>query len=253
LYAISKQNPDYLLETDDDNIPKHSFLSQRKLKHKIDVYKSSRWLNAYSLFTKSKIWPRGLPLQYINSSEKPSCEGKNVSAYIQQSLADNNPDVDSIYRLTSKLPFTFDNKSPIALAPYTWCPFNSQATVFFKEAFPLLYLPSNCSFRMTDIWRSFVAQRCLWEMNGVLLFEKAHVTQDRNTHNIMQDFEDEIPGFMHNDHIIEYLSQVELSQGIEMRTVSENLYLCYEQLVEKNIFPKEELKLVKYWIQDLKL
>jgi hypothetical protein len=29
---------------------------------------------------------------------------------------------------------------------------------------PLLYLPSHCCFRMTDIWRSFIAQRCLWEL-----------------------------------------------------------------------------------------
>jgi len=28
----------------------------------------------------------------------------------------------------------------------------------------LMYLPIKASFRMTDIYRSFVAQRCLWEL-----------------------------------------------------------------------------------------
>ncbi|MBV5271274.1 MAG: DUF288 domain-containing protein, partial [Afipia sp.] len=76
-----------------------------------------------------------------------------------------NPDVDAIYRLTLPLPQSFREEQPVALGRNVWCPFNSQNTTWWKEAAPLLYLPSFCSFRMTDIWRSFVAQRIAWE-NG---------------------------------------------------------------------------------------
>ena len=54
----------------------------------------------------------------------------------------------------------------------TWCPFNSQNTAWWRDAVPLLYLPAYCSFRMTDIWRSFVAQRIAWENGWRLLFHE---------------------------------------------------------------------------------
>jgi hypothetical protein len=74
-------------------------------------------------------------------------------------LADENPDVDAIYRLTLPLPIIFNKANNVALGNNSFCPFYSQNRTWFKEAFPLLYLSSHCSFRMTDIWRSFVAQR----------------------------------------------------------------------------------------------
>ena len=65
-------------------------------------------------------------------------------------LAD--PDVDAVYRLTRKTPLFFDRAAePVVLASDTWTPFNSQNTLFYREAFPLLYLPCHVSFRMTDI------------------------------------------------------------------------------------------------------
>ena len=39
-----------------------------------------------------------------------------------------------------------------------YSPFNSQNTIWFKEIFPLLYLPVSCSMRATDIIRGLVAR-----------------------------------------------------------------------------------------------
>lgn len=116
------------------------------------------WFNVYSAFTKKNIWPRGFPLELVNplSSERDFPSPKKVSAPIQQGLANENPDVDAIFRMTMPLPVTFRNESDVVLGKGVWSPFNSQNTTWFKEAFPLLYLPSYCSFRMTDIWRSFI-------------------------------------------------------------------------------------------------
>ncbi|MHC4265647.1 MAG: STELLO glycosyltransferase family protein, partial [Planctomycetota bacterium] len=68
--------------------------------------------------------------------------------------ADDNPDVDAVYRLTQRLPLTFRKDRRLALGNGSKCPFNSQNTTWFPDAYPLLYLPAYCSFRMTDIWRS---------------------------------------------------------------------------------------------------
>jgi hypothetical protein len=80
----------------------------------------------------------------------------------------------------------------------SWCPFNSQSTWFFKKAFPLMYLPCSCKHsECTDIWRSFIGQRCLWEIGeGVTFHSPSEVYQDRNEHDLLKDFEDEIPGYL---------------------------------------------------------
>jgi hypothetical protein len=108
-------------------------------------------------------------------------------------LADHSPDVDAVWRLVLDRPFCFDKGESLYLAPGTWCPFNSQSTWWWPEAYPLLYLPSFCTFRMTDIWRSFVAQRCLWAVGQGVAFHASEVAQARNQHNLMRDFEDEVP------------------------------------------------------------
>ena len=46
---------------------------------------------------------------------------------------------------------------------------------------------------MTDIWRSFVAQRIAWANGWAILFHEPTVWQDRNEHNLMRDFRDESP------------------------------------------------------------
>src|ERR1039457_962260 len=64
---------------------------------------------------------------------------------IQQGLANEDPDVDAIYRLLLPLPISFRTDRRLALGRGTWCPFNSQNTAWFPAAYPLMYLPSYCS------------------------------------------------------------------------------------------------------------
>mmetsp|Transcript_26572 Transcript_26572/g.71223 ORF Transcript_26572/g.71223 Transcript_26572/m.71223 type:complete len:148 (+) Transcript_26572:1618-2061(+) len=47
-------------------------------------------------------------------------------------------------------------------------------------------------FRVCDIWRSYWAQRLLWEIGGDLCFLGPTVVQIRNTHNYFLDFLDEL-------------------------------------------------------------
>ena len=180
---------------------------------------------------------------------KPKPEADTVACPIQQGLADDNPDVDAIYRMVLPLPIKFLERDPIALANQSICPFNSQNTTWFKEAFPLLYLPSYCSFRMTDIWRSFVAQRIAWTCGWSILFHNATVYQIRNEHNIMKDFEDEIPGYLNNSSIMKGLNALNLLDGVE--NIYTNLTLCYEELVRQGVVDAKELALLDCWIQDM--
>jgi hypothetical protein len=147
------------------------------------------------------------------------------------------------------LPQSFRRDRRVAFAEGSWCPFNSQNTTWWSDAFPLLYLPAYCSFRMTDIWRSFVAQRVAWEQGWSVLFHEPTVRQERNEHNLMRDFRDEVPGYLHNDSIREALAALKLAPGVER--LGENLLTCYECLVEMSLVGREELPLLSAWLEDL--
>lgn len=246
-----------IIETDDDNAPTEVFWEPRTPQLRARSVSRPGWWNVYRDFSRARIWPRGFPLAQLHTSfaEPPAAaELAGSECLIQQGLADDNPDVDALYRLTAELPVRFAATSaPVALARGCWCPFNSQNTTFFPPAWPLLYLPSHCSFRMTDIWRSFVAQRCLWEMESRLSFAGPSMRQDRNEHDLLRDFEQEIPGYLHNDRIRQLLEGLALEPGRSRPTVAANHTACYAAMVKAGLLPEAELTLVAAWNRDLAL
>lgn len=239
-----------IIETDDDNWPMKEFWTSRKKEVNAHYLRDNGWVNIYRYFTEVNIWPRGFPLENIKE-KLPSLDNQiQISCPIQQGLADRNPDVDAIYRLVMPLPVNFDKSANIALGKNSFCPFNSQNTTWFDEAFMLMYLPSYCSFRMTDIWRSFVAQRIAWTCDWPVLFHSSTVWQERNDHRIMKDFEDEISGYMNNSQICHELNKLDLGEGIE--NIPANMKLCYQKLVDLELINNAELDLLDRWIQDVK-
>jgi hypothetical protein len=80
-------------------------------------------------------------------------------------------------------------------------------------------------------------------------FHAPEVVQDRNAHNLLKDFQDEVPGYLNNARIRAILTSLRLTPG--KAAMPENLLRCYETLVGHNIFPKAELVLVKAWLGDL--
>lgn len=249
LYAMSK-GADVILETDDDNIPYSSFGTSIGRSVSGRVAKGNGWFNVYKHFTSENIWPRGLPLDEIhNAGELSNQEGKR-DCLIQQFLADRDPDVDAIYRLVFKGDLFFDQSAkPIILEPGAWCPFNSQNTLFWKEAFPLLYLPCHVSFRMTDIWRSFVAQAALWASGQTLAFLPATVEQIRNPHDLTKDFEQEVIGFRENRRIGVILSEKAKAFQGTTPGVAAIAKSFWEALAEGGIVPAQERLIWEKWFK----
>jgi hypothetical protein len=248
LFAMT-QGAECIYETDDDNRPLPEWKPRTQHVEATTIDRPG-WINVYRCFTSGHIWPRGLPLDAMAQDFEAiaaDAGASSAAAPIQQGLANNSPDVDAIWRLVLDAPFDFDGGPSIRLAPGCWCPFNSQTTWWWPEVFPLLYLPSYCSFRMTDIWRSFVAQRCLWELGHGVVFHAPEVIQERNFHDLMRDFEDEVPGYLGNRKIATVLENLPLAAGRD-RT-GENLRACYEALVEGGFVPAKELQLVDAWLE----
>src|SRR5439155_16775250 len=203
-----------IYETDDDNAPTDAW-RMRTIETSAQRAVPRPWVNVYRLFTDRPIWPRGFPLElvadestYAHDRDLPI---EHVLAPIQQGLCDGSPDVDAVWRLLMDGVFSFRAGPSVWLPPGAWSPFNSQSTWWWPPAFPLMYLPSHCTFRTTDIVRSFVAQRCLWELGSGVVFHPVEVVQERNPHDLRQDFELEVPGYLNNRRVSRSLADLRVS------------------------------------------
>lgn len=250
IYAINN-GAEYILETDDDNIPEELFGKEIAFEVEGSLIGKSEWVNAYKYFTDEIIWPRGNPLDSIHDSGEFLGKGL-FDCPIQQYLADNDPDVDAIYRLIFKEGLIFNKIDPIVLDKNSWCSFNSQNTLINKTFFPALYLPCYVSFRMTDIWRSFVAQAVLWSEDKNLTFKNATVRQERNKHNLMKDFNDEIIGYTDNRKIC-FILEEKIKEWNGSMSVAEKVHSGWIGLNKAGYITDSEIKIFELWLKEIRV
>jgi hypothetical protein len=240
---------EFIIDTDDDNIPKSNWDFPCFDQEYDCIPKDKGFINIYQLYTKQKIWPRGFPLNLIKTQfELEKClTRKNCHVGIWQGLADEDPDVDAIYRLTTDEPCYFNEIEPVVLGKGTVCPFNTQNTIIRKELFALLYLPTYVTFRFTDILRGLIAQPIMWLYDYQLGFINATVVQKRNPHDYMKDFISEIPMYQYCESVIELVvNSVSKSESIES-----NLYNAYNSLLLANIICEKEMLTLEAWLKEL--
>lgn len=251
--AAARDGADFIFETDDDNaltVPADvlgeacdCFASE------LDSVVPNDIVNLFASFYAGEgrnIWARGFPVQRIESELTADVARRPATPGVVQFLVDGNPDVDAIFRLVCGAELNMEVQSdmlPLSLFG-AYHPFNSQATLWPREMFTLMYLPSSCPFRMTDIWRGYIAQRIFYELGRSVVFEAPVVRQERNEHVIHADFFNELPGYEQSSTIIDTLRAHSLSGCI-----SEMLASCYRRLHEVGIFDRKELVLVDAWCE----
>ncbi len=252
-YLIAyKNNSEFIYETDDDNLPYKSFYSKRYLNHNCYETEKKTFINIYKYFSDQIIWPRGFPLRYIKDKVKniSKLKKKNIKSPVQQFLADGEPDVDAIFRLLFESKDFKKKKEIFFLPKKSYCAFNSQNTVWHKSIFPLMYLPTTCSYRLTDIYRSYITQRILHECNLYLTFHPSTVRQIRNAHDLIEDFYYETESYIRIDKLVLGLKNLKLKTSI--KNINDNLIICYKFLIRNNFLQKKELNILKAWISDIK-
>jgi hypothetical protein len=259
-YLVSLRNgSDTIFESDDDNEMHEEFFDSGSPQPAQREINEVGFVNPYLCFTDARIWPRGFPLDKLTWDKpktRPALSNEDAVDYrnvIVQGLADGNPDVDAVFRLTNPdfdyQSFAFDDSAPLLIRARSnaWAPFNSQVTVWPGHLAALMYLPVTCSFRMTDIWRGFIAQRILREINGGILIPGSLAFQERNEHNLLSDFAQEVEGYVGYEKFIDILDSLELSGT----SLSEALRLAYDSLIGAGFFNTNERIYLEAWITDV--
>ena len=241
-YAI-RAGSEYIADSDDDNVPFENWGVINQCRSTVPS-EHLKIVNVYKHFSKQNIWPRGYPLELVTS--ELDCDFEKIG--IWQGLVDGDTDVDAIYRLTSNKTVKFDSEGPVVLSQGSFCPINSQNTIFHKDLFPLMYLPSTVTMRFTDILRGYVAQIIAWQYKYKVCFLPPSAFQKRNDHNYLKDFEQELPFLTKATSII---NLIEKSTKNDV-TLIENLRLVYRSLVKEKIVEEKELKYLDIWLNDFK-
>lgn len=220
----------------------------------------------------ASIWPRGFPLDVIQSHtlltkhrhihhavvhrhlRNQAHDAIDDSVALLQSIADVNPDVDAIYRLVQRLPVHFhrrsDDKNTVVLSLDTYAPLNAQALlVRRRDAMFGLLLPASVHGRVTDIWRSYVWQRILHEIGMKVAFSEPWVTHERHVHNYMRDFQAELPLYERAGALIDYLRAFDC--GNDTLHGMSCFFKVYVALFEIGVVDRSDVVLAHAWILDL--
>jgi len=246
-----KNGAEMLFETDDDNYL-YKYAQPFPLESTIttNTVSCEKCLNIYKLFTKKKIYPRGYPLELVKQGMPVHFSIKPIHKKYKviYTLANGNTDVDAISRLiiNGDAPVSFDKNKQYGIEKGTFVPFNSQGTYWHKTLLPIMYLPFTVSGRVADIWRGYISQRIMWELNENILVKSPILYQERNAHNLIKDFADEIDLYCKGTQMLENLRELHLKGSIEDMLIS-----TYEALVNKKLFKPQELNIVEAWLKEV--
>lgn len=251
LHAIKHQAA-CILDADDDNLPTGNISEWRELKHS---YVTSPGIpNILKYFSDSHIWARGYPLELVNKptelSTRPVNNSDLDSVGIVQSLVNGDPDVDAIFRLTSDKytsGFQFDSGKSYIMDAGVYSQGNTQATLWVNpELFHLLYIPATVSFRFCDILKMYVAQYCMWKRDYRFAITSPFFYQTRNAHDYMKDFESEVSMYTCLHELL-----TNILPSIKLTGDKHDIIRVYETLAKKNIVKKDELIILKQFLQNI--
>jgi hypothetical protein len=163
-------------------------------------------------------------------------------------MVNGDPDIDAIHRLIFKKTPQFNNNPALIMGKNIFCAFNSQNTLWLdSDLFPLLYLPSTVSFRFTDILRGYVAQSVINSSSKNWGFFQPTSYQERNDHNLMNDFNSELEMYTKMEEIF----QIIFESCKPTNSIIDNLTNCYSSLCKNNFVKDKENAILSFWLKDL--
>ncbi len=271
-YAI-REGAKIVFDFDDDNVVYISDESTGQIQTRLDEFLAPKAMETMEYIANSSLainpmyamgcrsdrcWPRGFPLTDIKEPapnrahavkdfrrRKEPLEWSRVG--VIQSLADVDPDVDAVYRMTQELPMDFPRQLPLLIPHGALSPFNAQASLHFEKALWGMLIPVSVHPRVADIWRGYTVTRLMWDVDLFLGFSEPLVIQERNGHNYLADLNAEDDLYHKGNQLLSYLAEWKsTSEWLPGRI--EDLWIG---LYERDFIKKSDVTLVQKWIQAL--
>ena len=201
-YAYAyKMGASVIASVDDDNIPLENWgknlYIDKPIECKLYTTNNCPVFDPLSVTTYNHLWHRGFPIYWLKEKNNISYENKKIIPSFQANFWNGDPDIDAIARLEHypNCDFSKDNIFPFSSSILS--PFNSQNTFISRNAikdyfcFPFIG-------RMDDIWGAYYAL----SKGHKVIYDEATVYQDRNIHDNIIDFENEIIGYKNSHKLV---------------------------------------------------
>lgn len=195
----------------------------------------SGWFNVCSMIgfdPDRKIYPRGYPYYKRGKDGDHSSKKTSGRIVINEGLWLEDPDIDSITRLTEDVKGRKILKEKLVLDRGTFSPINTQNTAFHRDILPCLYfilMGGNINGlvieRYGDIWFGLFAKKIIDHMGDYVSFGKPFVIHRRNNHNLLKDLQYEFWAIMFTEILAEFLEGFKFTEKTYSR--------CYLELADK--------------------
>jgi len=193
------------------------------------------------------IWPRGYPpLRIMSNCSVKLSNGTMKDVAVFQSLINNYPDVDGLFRLTNPLPFSFSESSTdsLIIPNGTFSPYNSFAQLSMYSAFWGLLLPISVNSRVSDVWRSYITQRLLWDIGLRISFTPPQYIRERSENSPLVEMQEENEIYIKSLELVGFLR--------EWRGTESNFPARYEELYielyKRKYLDLNDVVLAQKWI-----
>jgi hypothetical protein len=227
LMAVEK-GADILVAVDDDNFVRdddwyagHAHVGKTL---RLDTVSCANgWFNPCSLMEYEPhctVYARGYPYNKRWQPNKEKYEQKLGRVVLNGGLWLNDPDVDSLTRLSVPARGIAVRKERVMLAPGTWAPINSQNTAFHRDMVPAFYfvpvgepisgLPVE---RYGDIWAGFFAKKLIDHLDDRVTFGAPACDHRRNPHKLLHDLELEFWSVVLTDPLAEAIREWKLKSS----------------------------------------
>ncbi len=189
---------------DDDNIPKSNWFKNILLNKKIkadEVTLNKPIFDPIGYTNHKNLWHRGYPLELAEGRKYKKKRKKSLVFDVQANFWNGDPDIDAVCRMLFKPECKFKKKY-FPFYSKKISPFNSQNTIINRKIVKDYFLFPHIG-RMDDIWASFY----VLSKGYKAVYNEPTVYQDRNVHNLIKDFKNEIIGYVNSSSLVEDLSK----------------------------------------------
>ena len=131
-------------------------------------------------------------------------------------------------------------------------PYNSEATLHWYESFWALLLPVSVHGRVSDIWRSYIAQ-AIFPLIGLSVgyIERPLVVKDHSAgQSPFEEFQSEQDLLTKAHHLIKWINwaHTDKPEYLDLPDIIESIWI---DLFERGFIEIEDVYLVQLWIQAL--
>jgi hypothetical protein len=200
-----KRGGKIIASVDDDNIPLDNWDEDIIIGKETNVYYYETEDIAFDpigVTNYKELWHRGYPIQLLyGRNNRYKITRKIMIPDVQAMFWNGDPDIDAVCRLEHKPMCFFDDKY-FPIATNSFSPFNSQNTLFSREALKK-YMVIPFIGRMDDIWGGYYLE----SLGFKVAYTKVTVFQDRNVQNLTTNLVNEYIGYENTIDLLKKLKE----------------------------------------------